>query len=77
MNKIICRYKMCPLYGHMSYETMSKRKNVTITKTRQYNFGPVKLGLTGVYIIFLILLKSIDYGYSLDPPRRGGSNEYP
>ena len=55
-----------------------------ITKTRLYTFDPlephfyiVKLGLTGVYIIFLILLKSIDCGYSLEPPRRGGSNEYP
>ena len=38
----------------------------------------VKLGFTGVYIIFLILLKkNIDCGYSLEPPRRGRSNEYP
>ena len=29
-------------------------------------------------LIFLIfLLKNIDCGYSLEPPRRGGSNEYP
>ena len=34
----------------------------------------VKLGFTGVYIIFL--LKNVDCGYSLEPPRRGGSNEY-
>ena len=40
-----------------------------ITKTRLYNFDPlkphfyiVKLGFTGVYIIFLILLKNIDCG---------------
>ena len=49
-----------------------------ITKTRLYTFDPlkpnfyvVKLGFTGVHINFLILLKNIDYGYSL-----GGSNEY-
>ena len=55
-----------------------------ITKTRLYNFDPlkphfytVKLGFTGVYIIFLILLENIDCGYALEPPRRGGSNEYP
>ena len=55
-----------------------------ITKTRLYNFDPlkphfyiVKLGFTGVYIIFLILVENIDCGYSLEPPRRGGSNEYP
>ena len=55
-----------------------------ITKTRLYNFDPlkphfyiVKLGLTGVYIIFLISAQNIDCGYSLEPPRRGDSNEYP
>ena len=37
----------------------------------------VKLGFTVVYIIFHILLKHIDDGYSLEPPRRDGSNEYP
>ena len=55
-----------------------------ITKTHLYNFDPlkphfyiVKLGFTGVYIIFLISAQNIDCGYSLEPPRRGGSNEYP
>ena len=66
-----------------------------ITKTRLYSFDPlkphcyiVKLGFTGVYIIFLITAQNIDCGYSLEPPRRdcgysiepprrGGSNEYP
>ena len=53
-----------------------------ITKTCVYNFDQphfyiVKLGFTGVYIIFLISVQNIDYGYSLEPPRRGGSNEYP
>ena len=54
-----------------------------ITKTRLYNLDPlkphfyiVKLGFTGVYIIFLISAQNIDCGYSLEPPRRGGSNEY-
>ena len=54
------------------------------TKTCLYNFDPlkphfyiVKLGFTGVYIIFLISAQNIDCGYSLEPPRRGGSNEYP
>ena len=55
-----------------------------ITKTCLYNFDPLKphfyiakLGFTGVYIIFLISAQNIDCGYSLEPPRRGGSNEYP
>ena len=57
---------------------------VLITKTCLCNFDPlkphfyiVKLGFTGVYIIFLISAQNIDCGYSLEPPRRGGSNEYP
>ena len=41
------------------------------------HFYIVKQGLTGVYIIFLFLLKNIDCGYALEPPRRGGSNAYP
>ena len=36
----------------------------------------VKLGFTGVYII-LISAQNINCGYSLEPPRWGGSNEYP
>ena len=48
---------------------------INITKTCLYNFDPlkhhlyiVKLGFTGVNIIFLILLKNIDCGYSLELP---------
>ena len=55
-----------------------------ITKTYLYNFDPfkphfnvVKLGLQGYTLFFLFLLKNIDCGYSLEPPRWGGSNEYP
>ena len=55
---------------------------ILITKTYLYNFDPlkphfyiVKLGFTGVYIIFL--LQNIHYGYSLELPQQGGSNKYP
>ena len=55
----------------------------SITKTYLYNFDPLKphfyivtLRFTGVYIIFLISAQNINYGYSLEPPRRGGSNRY-
>ena len=30
-----------------------------------------------ILIVFVCLLKNIDCGYSLEPPRRGGSNKYP
>ena len=67
----------------MNLYRRSCRECPSITKTRLYNVDPLKphfyiakLGCTGVYIIFLILLKNIDCGYSLEPPRQGGSNEY-
>ena len=41
------------------------------------HFYTVKLGYEGVYLFFLFLLQNIDCGYSLEPPRRGGSNLYP
>ena len=55
-----------------------------ITETCLHNFDPikphfyiVKLGFTGVYIIFLISAqKHIDCGYSLELPLQGSSNKY-
>ena len=45
------------------------------------NFDPLGLHFyivkLWVHIIFLISAQNIDCGYSLEPPRRGGSNEYP
>ena len=67
-------------------ENWEKGKNKLkhdITKTYLYNFHPlkphfyiVKLVYMGYTLFFLFLLKTIDCGYSLEPPRRGGSNEY-
>ena len=52
-------------------------------KTYLYNFDPlkphfyiVKLWFTGGIHHILISAQKIDCGYSLEPPRRGGSNEY-
>ena len=80
-------YTQCiKLYRHVFVMIKSSKLNVSsnITKTRLYNFDPlkphfytVKLGFTGVYIIFLISAQNIDCGHLLEPPRRGGSTEYP
>ena len=40
-------------------------------------FFLVKLGFTGLYFSYFALTKNRDCGYALEPPRRGGSNEYP
>ena len=54
---------------------------ITITRLCKFDslklhFCIVKLGFTGVYIIFLISAQKHSLWYSLEPPRRGGSNEY-
>ena len=65
-------------------QTQFQWNTKSITKTYLYNFDPlnphfyiVKLGFTGVYVIFLISAQKHRLWYSLEPPRRGGSNEYP
>ena len=76
--------KMWGLRGSKLYRHVFVMYPSSITKTRLYNFDPlkphfyiVKLGFTGVNIIFLISAQNINCGYSLEPPHRGGSNEYP
>ena len=67
-----------------SDQTPQNAASDLITKTGLYNldrlkphFYVVKLGFTGVYIIFLISAKNIDCGYSLEQPHQGSANEYP
>ena len=51
-----------------------------ITITCLYNFdplNPILYSKTWVYIIFLLSAQNMNCGYSLEPSRRGGSNEYP
>ena len=59
-------------------------RKAIITKTHLCNFDPlkphfyiIKLGFTGVYIIFLISAQNIHCGYLLELPQWGSSNEYP
>ena len=49
----------------------------SLTHLTPTHFYIVKLGFKGVYIIFLISVQTINCGYSLEPPLRGGSNESP
>ena len=74
-----------PLSGRSSSGTGEIRDEPSgiITKTCPCNVYPLephfyiaKLGFAGVYLFFLFLLQNIDCGYSLEPPRRGGSNMY-
>ena len=47
----------------------SNKLNISPSKTESFQIK--------ILIFFIFLLKNIDRGYSLEPPRRGGSNEYP
>ena len=60
------------------------RNHNPVQATLDFNFTPlkpyfyiVKLGFTGIYVIYSHFAKNIDCGYSLEPPRLGGFNEYP
>ena len=54
-----------------------------ITKTRPFKYienfttKKEKKFRLKIPMFFISLLKNIDCGYSLEPPRQGGSNEYP
>ena len=68
---------------HTKYQR-PRPSSFSTTKTCLYNFDTlkphfyiVKLGFTGVYIIFLISTQKHRLLYSLEPPHRCGSNEYP
>ena len=84
-----CTLNLCIICSLPSRKTLWRKNSAhdygtSITKTCLYNFDLlkphfyiVKLGFTGVYIIFLISAQNIDCGYSLELPHWGGSNEYP
>ena len=44
---------------------------------RKSHLQKLKIFRQKILIFFLIFAQNIDCGYSLEPPRRGGSNEYP
>ena len=61
---IDCGYSLEPPHNRVFYH-----KNMPIYfNSLKPEFYIVKLGFTGVYIIFLISAQNIDCGYSLEPP---------
>ena len=57
------------MYAH--YENLPMQYTVISKAVKNGNFQPK------IFDIFLIFAQNIDCGYTLEPPRRGGSNEYP
>ena len=65
-------------YGFGTMTATTHYENTPIQIYR--NFSPPKTETFQIKKksdIFLISAQNIDCGYSLEPPRRGGSNEYP
>ena len=62
---------------------MIDKAHLSITKTRLFKYTEklitekLKIFYKKKSNIFHISAQNIDCGYSLEPPRRGGSNEYP
>ena len=67
----------CVLYGCVFVIQTIKKTCPCNVYPLEPHFYIAKLGYAGVYLFFLFLLQNIDCGYSLEPPRRGGSNVYP
>ena len=55
----------------------SHYKNIPIQIHRKFHLQRLKIFRWKTLIFFHISAQNIDCGYSLEPPRRGGSNEYP
>ena len=68
-------YFLCPI-GQELLLVLQENVSVKYFYPLIPHFYIAKLGFTGVYLFFLILLQNIDCGYSLELPRRGGSNMY-
>ena len=51
-------------------------ENTPIQIYRKFYLQTLKIFRYKSLLFFIFLLKNIDCGYSLEPPRRGGSNEY-
>ena len=70
-------YVIC---GHRSPQITQRNRTITKTHLFKYteNFASKNWEFSDKNSdIFHIIAQNIDCGYSLEPPRRGGSNEYP
>ena len=59
-----------------SFQTSALRK-LAHAINRDFLAQKMKIFSRKMFIFFLIFAQNIDCGYTLEPPRRGGSNEYP
>ena len=62
---------IAPTSGSIHYANMSVQYSAIFHGCKNDNFQ------MKMFDIFLIFAQKIDCGYTLEPPQRGGSNEYP
>ena len=75
-------YKMACAPSEDSGQPGHSPSLISVTKTRLFKYMEISPPKTENFQIknsdiFHISAQNIDCGYSLEPPRRGGSNEYP
>ena len=71
LNRLIVHHPYYRLYFRFHYENMPMQYTEIFKVVKNENFQKKKND------IFLIFAQNIDCGYTLEPPLRGGSNEYP
>ena len=52
-------------------------ENMPMQYTKNFSALKIENSQLKIFDIFLIFAQNIDCGYTLEPPRQGGSNEYP
>ena len=79
---------MCPtrhfvyIFFNPVFQVSTAKNEINLFNNHVLIVAPVTFAPAGAItpsaeFLFLFLLKNIDCGYSLEPPHRGGSNEYP
>ena len=75
---ILVKHFMQKLTFHAKIVNLHQISTSSFWKTSRKHANIILTPLNPTFtLFFLFLLKNIDCGYSLEPPRRGGSNEYP
>ena len=78
LTRIKALIPLIPVFGNSLASTVKIiTKTCPCNKQRFFELKKLKIFCRNSLIFFLFLLKKIDCGYTLEPPRRGGSNEYP
>ena len=67
------------VFGHwvVIYHILDHYENLLMQYTANFSIAKIEIFHWKNFDIFVIFAHNIDCGYTLEPPCRGGSNEYP